>query len=1136
VAANPIKTNEIVKNEGDVRKLIKELRQAREELMLLKEAALDEAAAMELALKQTGNIGAGNKKQIAEAAKHADEVDRRLNKINESMKQGAVEIAGLKNAQTDMNRLNKLSAKLLAAKEGSYNKLSAQYSINKMELNGLSAAERKNTAEGKKLVKETNAIYQEMKRLQEETGKHVLSVGDYTKSIREAGKNQQQLVKELDETRAAFKKMASEQGASLEDTEMFTRGIAELETQIESLGSVTGKTADDVRKDLKDMEGGSSEFGDALEGAIPGAGALRVALQLLAKTPVLAVLLAVVAVGGALFGAFTKSKRGAELMAKAGGALEAVMSLLVKGADILADLLIDVWNDPIGSIEKLRDAIRDNITNRIEGLIKLFPALRDVIKDAFNPFKSAKESGAELVSVLAQISTGLDKEDQENLAAGAKALAEELERQAVAFMDLETAKREQRRTNRALATSVAELTTAQELAQAQADDDTKSFKEREEASERARKANERRAAAEVEMAKGNLALINRELDMRRANNEDVEDMLDQQLEGYRSVMDAERELLLSRQDNAAKTAKIEQDRLERDLDILIDGFDNQKTINERRIQDEANTLEKRRDILEETVGLANSSFAKQIEIVQSLTSAQLDANDLLAESDAVALNQKIRSLGLSEIIEGRLLEIIRDRRSANRDLIEANRELYEAEREQLMERSAAVREAEEIEFSAVRRTAVELADFRIAQKQDELDELEAMNAKYAGKLGKLEIATTRNQLRQMKAERTRAAEQSALEAYDREAALLDSQLELTNRGQRKITTDTLKAERDRLAKRLELNAKFTKDLTDQEIEELRNRIQKIDDDIKNGGGDYGSIWDVFGIDLPEGVKDSISQVVSMVTSSLNSIISARKEAAKAAYDQAEAESEAAASSLATEIENRDAGYSHKVETANKEFQEAQRRQRAALKEREKAQKAEARLQTAEQTVSLVTASANIWKSFTGSGLGIAGPILAIAALGLMWGSFAASKVKASQLAKEEYADGGFEVLKGGSHASGNDTPLGFKKNGKQATGERGEGHMILPAKVMRKNGGAGNIKQIYDSLQRGDFREKYQAIDDLHLTANGVYNLSGAEATDVSGVEAGIGELVKQGSREHYHEDGNGNTVRVYKNVKTTYV
>ncbi|MFR8207469.1 MAG: hypothetical protein ACLU99_15045 [Alphaproteobacteria bacterium] len=75
--------------------------------------------------------------------------------------------------------MNKLTTRLNQSAEGSYNRLSAQYSINKIYLNNMTVEEREATEEGRKLVAETKAIYEEMKRLQEATGKTSLNVGNY---------------------------------------------------------------------------------------------------------------------------------------------------------------------------------------------------------------------------------------------------------------------------------------------------------------------------------------------------------------------------------------------------------------------------------------------------------------------------------------------------------------------------------------------------------------------------------------------------------------------------------------------------------------------------------------------------------------------------------------------------------------------------------------------------------------------------------------------------------------------------------------------------------------------------------------------------------------------------------------------
>ena len=61
----------------------------------------------------------------------------------------------------------------------------------------MSAAERAATDAGKKLEQETAAVYKEMIRLQEATGNHRLSVGNYAKSWDGLGVSVSQVVREL---------------------------------------------------------------------------------------------------------------------------------------------------------------------------------------------------------------------------------------------------------------------------------------------------------------------------------------------------------------------------------------------------------------------------------------------------------------------------------------------------------------------------------------------------------------------------------------------------------------------------------------------------------------------------------------------------------------------------------------------------------------------------------------------------------------------------------------------------------------------------------------------------------------------------------------------------------------------------
>ena len=97
----------------------------------------------------------------------------------------------------EANHIAQLQATIANSAEGSYNRLSAQYALNKIRLNQMSAAEREAADSGKKLEAETNAIYQQMIKLQEATGNYRLSVGHYQKTWDGLGISISQVVREL---------------------------------------------------------------------------------------------------------------------------------------------------------------------------------------------------------------------------------------------------------------------------------------------------------------------------------------------------------------------------------------------------------------------------------------------------------------------------------------------------------------------------------------------------------------------------------------------------------------------------------------------------------------------------------------------------------------------------------------------------------------------------------------------------------------------------------------------------------------------------------------------------------------------------------------------------------------------------
>lgn len=80
---------------------------------------------------------------------------------------------------------------------GSYNNLSAVYSLNKLNLNQMSDAEIKNGKTKQQLAKDSRLVYEEMNRMQQSTGKYALNVGNYASGWNGLQVQIQQVAREL---------------------------------------------------------------------------------------------------------------------------------------------------------------------------------------------------------------------------------------------------------------------------------------------------------------------------------------------------------------------------------------------------------------------------------------------------------------------------------------------------------------------------------------------------------------------------------------------------------------------------------------------------------------------------------------------------------------------------------------------------------------------------------------------------------------------------------------------------------------------------------------------------------------------------------------------------------------------------
>ena len=160
-----------------------------------------------------------------------------------------------------------------------------------------------------------------------------------------------------------------------------TKGAVKEVDQLNNSIKDTGKDAKNTQDSLNTVTGGAVGRFNALKtnviGVVKSFKNLRVAII---ASGIGALVLAVVALGQA----FTRSEAGQNKFAKLMGVIGSIINNLL---DVLADLgeaLIKAFEDPQQAIKDFGNLIKENISNRLEGLAELIPALGRAIKLLFS--------------------------------------------------------------------------------------------------------------------------------------------------------------------------------------------------------------------------------------------------------------------------------------------------------------------------------------------------------------------------------------------------------------------------------------------------------------------------------------------------------------------------------------------------------------------------------------------------------------------------------------------------------------------------------------------------------------------------------------------------------------------------------
>lgn len=1153
---NPIKYSDLVKPDDSITKLIAQLDQLSDAYMNTLQNIKSEAITVKAALEGVSGATENGRKTIRGASNDTDKLTRAARDLAFAESENAKRLAELKQAQKEANELNKLTTRLNQSAEGSYNRLSAQYSINKIYLNNMTVEEREATEEGRKLVAETKAIYEEMKRLQEATGKTSLNVGNYSDAAKGLTTQIENQTKQLALLRLEGKQGTAEYQQLSKETAILRDAVKDATAEITRMASDTSNL-DAVLSFAAGASGGFAAFTGAME----------------------------------LFGSESEEVQEAQKKLQAAIAITTGVQAIQNAVQKQSAIMLGISRLQMAALSKAQ------VYNRLVTMQGTKATLAATIAQkafnliaAANPYVLLALALVTVVGALVLFASNTDKsaKNQQKLNEAQKVWLDYLETEATEM-------------NRVSNERVAQLNRELNIAKARNASLSETRKIEDEILAERTKAHNKSVGfygQELDDLEANRAKLKQLNDMLvQLNNAkargDKKVYIDVDLDGKidkvkvdeaieavqgqidntgRAVdiavnlktegadLDAERKIQAAQRANENRNAaKAETDILRKAEDARIalikNSFDQQRAqrqaANARAIADiqlqlrtETNLTVKARKALNDQIVLLREQLAvDMVNIANQQRAAELSAQRATQDAQIALMAEGAEKQREQLRVEyERQIQDINTRLETERGLTETQvaellnqqlllqqqyaKSLGELNDQITIDQMQAAADRTQLQLDAAREGSQEEINLRIQLLQQQRAIELAQNRQLAEDVRQSEADINAKYDAEVLKQTTELNQQRTLMLFDQTQALEASEFDLIRNSEERKTRFRLAQEKARLQKILELNKAAGVKMTDAEVKTIENTIAKINQEIEKSKGDErgNDIYGLFGLNLDDDQKEAISTSVSFAIEQLNSFLDAKVQAADAAVSAADKEVDASQRRLDAELEARANGYANNVAMAQKELDVAKKNQEKALKEQQKAQKAQAAIQTIQQIGNLVTASALIWSQL--------GFPFAIPAIAIMWGSFAAAKIKAAQLSKsanaggsESYGDGTVELLAGGSHQSGDDVDLGTKPDGTRRRAEGGEFFAVINKRNSRRF--RRLIPDVINSLNRGTFPQKY-------LNA---YNTDGINVTvqqnnapDLRDLKDDVREIKEQNRRRRY-VDGNGNVIEVYKNL-----
>jgi len=556
----------------------------------------------------------------------------------------------------------------------------------KKEMNDVNTTTARGREETEEAAKKTDEIARRYKKYQDsltETGQEIAALKLAQQQLNQVNKltakqnsalegSYNDLSAQLSLLKIRWKQLSEEERENGEEGKKLTKQIKSVNDELIKLDKSVGVASRKV-----------GSYKEAIEEATAASGSFNGVLNLIRKNPIIGVLAAFVGVVGGLFKAFSKSEKGAKLFNKAAGVMDAVLSNIVEISVQVYEKLEAAFKDPLGSLKEFGRTIITQVTNRLKGTLELVVGLGKAIGNTLVlDFDAAKKAAKEAGEAFIKVTTGLDKEQQDEFIDSVKELTKQIEKEADAFAKLYEKQRQVRKVTRALNIEVSELAAQEAILSQKAGDTTLGFEEQKKAAEELETILKKKGETEIKLAKNNLSLINTEIKLRRANKEDIEDLLDTQAQAIQTLKEAETSLTVSLLENARERREIKRDEFERELDFAIDVADAQLRQNERIAKSDNTTFKERAQLLDENKEINEKAFQSQINLIEDYTGKKLGLDQLSKESDEALIRERLKGFELDDILQGRILEVIKERKAATQDLVELEEDLTKLKQKQ----------------------------------------------------------------------------------------------------------------------------------------------------------------------------------------------------------------------------------------------------------------------------------------------------------------------------------------------------------------------------------------------------------------------------------------------------------------------